>query len=278
MKQTGDTPALLYRVAAMRRKMDADLWKRAVDFVNEACEPTCDLCPLEDGTIVWECIPFAPAYLYAEAYRKLGGEAIDEAESFAAGLWGVYEALCQDEVIREGEQINVCAPTDSAAFAGCVLAQHLGVPIYTVIGAEDKTRPYEKKRNTMIGARLLNEIAGSDHWENMRDVVSGCADEEDEMDTIATVWEELGYLLHPQSARTFYVADVYRNEAENRHKMVVIALASPYEKAIDVLDAILEYRVKDEDTAKKQLAIETSWPNEEIASMDAWQELIKQPG
>lgn len=267
LDSTADYPALLGLVLSHTYGVDLRLWQQATNAVDALWgEPLPVVDELESGLLVWEVWhEGVPAKLYCEAYAALGGAPLPkqaEVVLYGVGLYAVYQVLTASGKIAQGERINVAALVDSVAFAGCMWAQHEGLPLYTVVGAQEHD-VYRKAQRNHDKESIWQPIAaiaeGKDWQEAFPDVLVGQIDREDRMAAIAALYDEEGYLLHPQSAMAYAIATEYRQESEARHRMVVIALQHPYEDIATVYDAVFEEEMKEESKALQRLEEETGW-------------------
>ena len=184
---------------------------------------------------------------------------------WAAGWIEVYETLLESDVIDEDETIDVVVSSlDREAALAAILAQKAGLPLYTVVLADDQTRKIvgvtQDEYPLPKGWEILP--APGRRWrDEYPDVVAGWAEDEDVKEILADVYQEEDYLLHPHTALSWAVANVYREEAESDHLMVIAAARHPYEKAAEVWEALSGKRLE-EDKALKALYLDSGWEPE----------------
>ena len=226
--------------------------------------PEVTLCPLEDGTVVWELWQEdgVTPDLYRLAHRCLypAGDVDWIVAIYAAMVGNVYDSLVAEGLVPKGKRINICC-ADRAVWSGCITAQQMGVPLYTVVGADDEVGAMRQAMRTAVhpdeGAAIDRLLGGAVWQKALCDVVVGVADRQDAMDAIALAWDEQGYLMHPDTARAYSVANTYRQDAENRHVMVVVAAKHPYDAPQTVHEGVMEYAAKDSERAIETLVAET---------------------
>ena len=259
-----DKPAYNYSTL-LHRLYGADIQdkERAVQLAHAVWgEWDNALCPLEDGVVVWQLWQEGwPHGAYGLAYRALYPQGDDAwtAAMTAAQLGVAYDAMVADGLVPSGKQINVCC-ADYPTWVGCILAQRMGVPIYTVVGADNEKGMLRTAMTATVHTdegKVLDNTVLSPWQKHLPDVLVGVADRQDTMDALAIAWEEQGYLMHPETARAYSVACDYRREAENRHIMVVAAPFHPYDAPETVHEAVLEYPAATDDKAIETLQLQT---------------------
>ena len=87
-----------------------------------------------------------------------------------------------------------------------------------------------------------------------------CANDAQANEVIGRVWKENGYLLDPHTAVAWYAMEQYRKEYGAKEPMIVLATASPYKFARDVLAALSDDVPEDGFEAMEQLVELTNVP------------------
>ena len=198
-----------------------------------------------------------------EVGDRLVWECFDRKDTLADRCMGwvdVYQALVEDELVAEGKTIDVVVPSSDVPTAiAAILCQQAGLPLYTVVLADDERQ--QVVRYTQGKAPCpqgWERVAASDWAKTYPDVVAGWADEEMADDAIRTAYEEYDYLLHPDTALAWAVTDIYWEEAEHDRVTVVAASRHPYERADAVWQTISGNQLSQQD-AVKALYLDSGW-------------------
>ena len=256
-----------HRVGAVLAAMgavQADSWQGAVCGI-ESEEPV--VCHVQDGIYaleLWHSRTLGErpiAWSYAEAYRAQTGQEVAAPLLYMADIVSAYCDMVADGVVPQGAPVNLCVSVEHPAFVGAVLAHAEGLPLYTVVGAD---------RDGYLGAvlggaplpaawSLLAPYVPHGMSRDLPDVLAAECASEDAADTLIRVSDDNGYLLDTTSARAYYLAEVYREEAESRNPMLVAAPYHPYTDALCLCPYLLERRIPDLMRALAALEAESGW-------------------
>lgn len=158
-------------------------------------------------------------------------------------------------------RINVVVNARSPLSSAAIIAQAIGVPIYTVILSHTGT-PYRPQDDYAAPVRqLLTQSAGATRFQQrFPDVVQGECTADDAADFLAAYWDEYDELISLDLAAVLTTAEDYRTQAENRHAIVAVDDTHPFLQAPQLLSIITEKRPLPYADACEQLSLLSGWP------------------
>ncbi|MBO4535097.1 MAG: hypothetical protein J5755_04095 [Clostridia bacterium] len=215
------------------------------------------------GVVLGRALPPSAELGLVEVGDRLVWEGFDRPRDLPLWVRGwidAYFLLVEDGVIEEGETIDVVVSAqDPLAALAAIMAQKEGLPLYTVILADEEDgEVYRYSRGLGPCPPGWEALAGGRWQERYPDVVVGWADPESMAEAIVEAYESEDYLLHPHTAMAWAVTDVYWEEAEHDRVTLVLAAKHPYEAASEVWE-ILSGDKLPQDEAVKQLYLDSGW-------------------
>ena len=239
-----------------------DAWAQAAKRVPIGGEPA--ICRLQEGVWALELWHTADLGLshaarpIAKAYAEETGQVIDDAYLYLGDILSAYCDLIESGDWATGTICNVVVSRRHAAYDGAVLALAMGAPLYTVVG-EDAAGSTQNM-GTLPPPRCLAGRITEAEWALIRaNVLPAEADPDEVKDAIADLLDDEGYLLHPVSASAYRVARIYREEAESRNPVLVVAPFHPYAAAEPLSALLCDKRGKTAEQAMRLLELETGW-------------------
>ena len=182
-----------------------------------------------------------------------------------------------DCVAEVGEDLNVCVSTENPYWVAALWAQYMGVPIYTVVGADDhRQQTLRLTKGKSVATKdwhgllcpLLDVAEPSgDRWQiptgrwakALPNALLGYADEEGRMEGLATAFDTYDHLLAAVDGDTYYVAEIYRSEAEDETPMLLLLTEHPLLDPLTLYEAVNEKPIADVDTARRLLQEQSGW-------------------
>lgn len=256
-----------YVLRAIGVVTDEDAWSRAVQTAT-ADEPA--VCALDVGAWALELwhspdLGVHPtAYAYWQAYREIthcSDLADIEIYLYVADIADAY-CILRAEGDLPTETINLFCDVRVPAFPAAVIAQQMGLPLYSVVGSDDADMTlYNACRKDVLPDRwsvLRPYMKGHAFREAFPDVLfatcsldaAGCA-MENQMDTN-------GYLLDTMGARARDLVEEYRLEAESRNDCLIVVPFHPYLNAVRLWWWLAEHTVSVPD-AIRNLEEQSGW-------------------
>lgn len=198
----------------------------------------------------------------ADEYAKRWGKSVPTALLYLGDLTSAYCDLVTDGILEMGAPVNVCCSTRHPLFVAAVIAQNQGLPIYTVVGEDEDGRLKRYKQSGRLPEGwqdLVPYVEQCGANKVFADVLTAKCEREDAEEVAQTLVDDEGYLLHPMSARAYYLSNLYREEAESRNPILTVAPFHPYSAPKTMCEWVCERTPKDYRQALSLLELETGW-------------------
>lgn len=214
----------------------------------------------------------------ADVYQAMTGDTVPDCWLYLADLLSAYCDLVEDGEWKEGATMNVVCSTRHPAFVGAAVAQLSGAPLYTVVGEDDGALENAIEGGTLPPYldRLGEYVQKNGRKKVFRDILAARADEGEATDAMLELLDETGYLTHPVTAKAYRIAQIYREEAESRNPVLVIAPFHPYAADKTLVSVVCERTAKDAETNMRLLEEETGWEIPEELKNEDFAETIRE--